>query len=91
MDTIIEMMRLMRAARVLAGLSQEELARSAGISRQMVVRVEKNDGKGVSVNALQSLRDALEMSGIEFIPSTAIRGPGVALRKLKNNEPDIHQ
>jgi transcriptional regulator with XRE-family HTH domain len=83
MDTIAEMMQLMRAARVLANFSQEELARQAGISRQMLVRIEKNQAKGVPVEALRLVRSALEAAGIEFIPSTDSRGPGIALRRSK--------
>lgn len=81
MDTVFEIMKVMRAARILAGLSQQELAALAGISRQMVVRIEKNDGKGVPVAALHLLRLALEKSAIEFIPSTPDRGPGIALKR----------
>lgn len=81
MDSIHEMIRLMRAARVLVDLSQEELARRAGISRQMLVRIEKKGARGVPVDALESVREALEQSGVEFIQSTTWREPGIALLK----------
>lgn len=80
MDTMHELVDIMRAARVLAGMSQADLAAASGLSRQMVVRME-NHGGNVTVGVLATVRSALEKSGVVFIPSTAARGPGIALKR----------
>ncbi|MBD9522784.1 helix-turn-helix transcriptional regulator [Ensifer sp. ENS02] len=81
MDTITSLMKLIKAARALAGASQDELAQEAGVSRQIVVRVEAAD-ETVTVDAVEKVRAALERKSVVFIPSTADRGPGVALSKI---------
>jgi len=80
MDTILSLMKLMRAARTLTGASQDELAQEAGVSRQIIVRIEAAD-ETVTVDAVEKVRAALERKAVIFIPSTAERGPGVALSK----------
>ncbi|WP_426289403.1 helix-turn-helix transcriptional regulator [Ensifer adhaerens] len=82
MDTIPSLMRLIKAARALAGASQDELAQEAGVSRQIVIRVEAAD-ETVSVDAVEKVRAALERMSVIFIPSTPERGPGVALLKTQ--------
>lgn len=80
MDTMHELIDIMRAARALAGMSQSELAAAAGMSRQMVVRIENHKGN-VSVDSLEIVRIVLEMEGVIFIPSTPTQGPGIALKR----------
>ncbi len=80
MDSMRETVEIMRAARVLAGMSQSDLAAAAGMSRQMVVRIE-NHGGNVTVDALETVRIVLEIKGIIFIPSTPTQGPGIALKR----------
>ncbi len=43
MDSMSEIMIALRAARALLGLSQEELASLAGVSRQVVLSIEKSE------------------------------------------------
>ncbi|MFW2228468.1 helix-turn-helix transcriptional regulator [Rhizobium sp. CRRU65] len=82
MDSLPEIMIALRAARSLLGLSQEELADVAGVSRQIVVRIEKADGS-VLVDAVTKVRVALETQGIIFLDGSRDHGPGVTLsRKL---------
>lgn len=80
MDSISEIMRALRAARALLGLSQEELAELAGVSRQIVVRIEKGESN-VLVEAVEKVRMALESKGVAFIDATRERGPGVAMTR----------
>jgi transcriptional regulator with XRE-family HTH domain len=80
MDTMHDLIDIMRAGRVLAGMSQAELATAAGLSRQMIVRMEAH-GDNVTVGTLSLVRGALEKAGVVFIPSSASRGPGVALSR----------
>lgn len=75
-----EMMDILRAGRVLAGLSQDELGEAAGLSRQIVVRIEGHQ-HNVTIGAIVAVQTALTNAGVVFIPSTPTRGPGVALKK----------
>lgn len=56
----------LRAARALLRLGQDELARLAGVSAVTVRRAETG-AAGVSADAMDGLRRALEMAGIDFI------------------------
>jgi transcriptional regulator with XRE-family HTH domain len=80
MDSISEIMHVLRAGRALAGLSQEELAELSGVSRQIVVRIEKGEGN-VLVEAVNKVRTALEEKGVAFIDATREHGPGVAMAR----------
>lgn len=86
MDTIYEQVSILRAARILAGLSQDALAERAGVSRQIVVRLE-NGGANISIGHLEKVRTAIEQAGVVFIGSTAERGPGIALRRKTRPNP----
>lgn len=81
MDSMSEIVRLLRAGRVLVGLSQEELADLAGISRQIVARIERGEDN-VLLDSVKRVRSALEASGVVFIPSEKGRGPGLAERRV---------
>lgn len=82
MESLYEMMTLLLVARALVGLRQQELADRAGISRQILVRIE-NSEVGVQVAAVEKVRKALQKEGVEFLPSTSDRGPGIAMKKRK--------
>jgi transcriptional regulator with XRE-family HTH domain len=65
-----------RAARAWIGLSQEELAGDAGITRRTLIRLENSEEPG-SERTMEKLRVALEKRGIEFL----FEGPqGVGVR-----------
>jgi transcriptional regulator with XRE-family HTH domain len=78
MDSLSEIMQALRAGRALVGLSQEEVAERAGLSRQIIVRLEKGDGN-VLVDAVQRTRTALEREGVIFIDGNENHGPAVAM------------
>jgi transcriptional regulator with XRE-family HTH domain len=86
MDSTSEIMTVLRAGRALLGLSQEELACRAGVSRQIVVRIERCE-TNVLVDAIEKVRAALEAGGVVFIEGSAERGPGVALTRSRR-DPD---
>lgn len=85
MDSPTDIMIALRAARALLGLSQEELASLAGVSRQIVVRMEKCEGN-ILVETLSRVRAALEAHGVVFIEATSERGPGVALARRHSQD-----
>jgi len=82
----MEIMTALRAARALLGLSQEELAGLAGVSRQIVVRIEKCE-VNVLAESIDKVRAALEEGGVVFTDGEADRGPGVAIRRMDREVP----
>ena len=70
-----------RAARVLLGLSQEELAQRASLGLGTIKRIEAARGElRGTVQSLYRIQSALEQAGIIFIEQNDDRGPGVRLR-----------
>ncbi|WP_237232074.1 helix-turn-helix transcriptional regulator [Sinorhizobium meliloti] len=84
-----EIMRVLRAARALVGLSQAELAELSGVSRQIVVRIE-NGENNVLVEAIEKVRRALEQEGVTFTDATPRHGPGVALARSTDGDVSRH-
>lgn len=80
MDSTLEIMGALRAGRALLGLSQEELASRAGLSRQILVRIEKGE-QNVLVESIEKVRAALESGGVVFIDGGQDHGPGVAMAR----------
>ena len=50
-----------RAAREKAGRTQGELAESAGVSRQLVIRLEAGRAPGIQLDKLMAVLDALDL------------------------------
>jgi len=70
-----------RAARVLIDLSQEELAKLAGIGVATLRRVEAvRDEISGNARSILRIQRALEEAGVEFIDQDDVKGPGVRLR-----------
>ncbi|MBN9068319.1 MAG: helix-turn-helix transcriptional regulator [Rhizobiales bacterium] len=80
MERIPEVMALLRAARALLNLHQEQVADIAGVSRQTIARIENESGT-IPVETIEKVRNALEKRGVMFLPSSAECGPAVGLRK----------
>ena len=75
--------RQIAAARVLKGISQEELANMASISAPTLRRMEASEGPATGLaNNVKAVRAALEASGVIFVEENG-EGPGVRLRKAK--------
>ena len=68
-----------RGARGLLGLTQPALASKAKLGLSTIVDFERSR-RPVSREAVQAIREALELAGIEFIDENG-GGPGVRVRK----------
>ena len=75
--------RQFREGRLLAGMSQDDLATAAGVAPGLIVRIEAVDGMAMmrKPDAL-AVRAVLEDAGVEFVPESD-EGPGVRLRKVE--------
>lgn len=62
--------RELRAARVLAGLTIQELADISGVSKPTIQRVETKGGRRSSIDAIA---EALRTKGIVFLESGGVR------------------
>lgn len=70
---------LLRAARVLLDIPAHELAARAGVSKRSLVRLEACEP--VSLEIAFRVQKAIEQAGIEFVPETKTKGPGLIVRK----------
>jgi transcriptional regulator with XRE-family HTH domain len=70
----------LRAARVMLGLSQAEVAARVSLSVPTIKRAEADTGIRVSEDVRAAIRAVLEASGIEFTDGEA---PGVRLRRKR--------
>jgi transcriptional regulator with XRE-family HTH domain len=68
----------LRMARAAVGWGVRELAEKAGVTANTVTRIE--NGSDARQSTMDSLRDALEAAGVDFIEENG-GGPGVRLRK----------
>ncbi len=70
-----------RGARAILRLSQAELAKAASVSLETIKRLEAMHGElKVRLDTLTRIKEALERTGIEFIPENG-GGAGVRLAK----------
>lgn len=69
-----------RAGRHLLGLSQAEIASATGLSLPTIKRAESDREVSVSVEAIATIRTALEAAGVQFI---AENGGGAGVRLVK--------
>lgn len=72
--------KVLKAARVLACLSQAELALMARVGHATVSRAEGGAG-GTSLENVKRIIAALEQAGVRFLPETKRDGEGVRLAK----------
>lgn len=72
----------LRAARVLAQWSRDDLARESGTARETIQNFEmrQSDPKR---STLLAWRNALQKAGVVFVDEDEHGGPGVRLRKTK--------
>jgi Predicted transcriptional regulators len=78
MESMRETIAVLRAARVLAGMSQSDLAAAAALSRQKIVRMENGAGN-VPLEVVEAVRVALERAGIVFNAGTKLQGTSIAM------------
>jgi transcriptional regulator with XRE-family HTH domain len=74
--------RLIKAARILVGWSQGQLAQRAGVGRNSLYRLEADQADS-RASTIEKLTEALAQGGIRFIPATEDHQIGIALRKLR--------
>lgn len=77
---------MIRAARVLLGLSQDDLAGIADVTRWTVMRVEADDEVPTNprrIAVCSAIRNGLEKEGIRFLYPGAAHGGGVVLKKSR--------
>ena len=79
--------RLIRAARVLAGIDQSTLAADAGVAQKTVARIEADASGSTDARRLEMLKLLVrifsERYGIEFFEATEQSGEGLRFRKNK--------
>jgi transcriptional regulator with XRE-family HTH domain len=68
-----------RAARAMLGLEQAELAQKAGVSIKTIKRFESTHGR-IDGHSVWSVKNALELGGIEFLEGEGLRGRGEGVR-----------
>jgi len=73
----------LRAARALTGLSQAEVAESAGVSIPTLKRAEAGGPIKVADDTIATIAKALEKAGVEFI---AENGGGAGVRMKKHSK-----
>lgn len=69
----------LRAARVLLDITPADLAEKAKVSTRSIVRIEAREPVGLEIS--MRVQKALEELGVEFLPETKSRGPGMRVRK----------
>ncbi len=68
----------LRAARVLLGWRQNDLAKKAGVGTGTVNRAEKGE-KLPRPFTMKLLEDTLRQAGVKFVPADGEVGPGVVI------------
>lgn len=76
--------KILKAARVLLGLKQEDVVAELGIDRRILARLELSENQKVDVVLFNKFRAIYERRGIEFLPSDANHGNGVRFRSPEN-------
>lgn len=78
--------KLLKAGRILAGLSQDQLAAEAKVERRALSRLEEDDRKRIDVELAGKIRVTLENFGIEFTEATEFVGAGVRLTIVQKDK-----
>ena len=77
----------LRAARVLLGWRQEELAKAANIGLSTIQKIEQTGGLVMgNVSTVMRLQQALENAGIKFLDTDSNGGPGVRWMSTPKND-----
>ena len=76
---------VLKAARVMAGLTRDELAELAGVSLPTLVKIESGTKK-VSLEYVDKVQTALETAGLEFYGDGDVKGEGVRFAQRQKRE-----
>ncbi|KQQ84196.1 helix-turn-helix transcriptional regulator [Aureimonas sp. Leaf324] len=71
---------LLRAARLLADLSLEDLAEKAKVARRSLLNMEAGKGDCM-LSTMENVKQALEAAGVVFIGETEFHGPGLRVTR----------
>ena len=71
--------RVLKAARVMLGWSQEELADRSGIGRTSLSKLEAGSTQ-VRLHTIRAVQAALQEGGIKFLPEGETEGEGVRFK-----------
>lgn len=78
-QNMIDNPKIFRAARVLLGWSQEDLAEKTGLGRSTIIRLEMGE-TNARVVTFRTIQKALEEGGIKFLSATESEGEGIRYR-----------
>ncbi|MCO6386692.1 helix-turn-helix domain-containing protein [Aliihoeflea sp. 40Bstr573] len=73
---------ILKAARVSSGLSQDEIATLAGVSRDTIQKLEQ-DASSVRRGLYLRVIETLQAAGVQWLPATEAEGEG-----FRQNPPD---
>lgn len=73
---------LLKAARLLAELSLDELAERAGVGRRSLAAMEAGNSDCM-LSTMELVKQALEAEGVIFLGETEFHGPGVRVSTAK--------
>jgi len=79
MPVMVDPARYLKAARVLLGMTQHDLAKASGISRATIDRIER--GANARRHSFDRLQETLERRGITFQGSSEKDDGAIILRK----------
>lgn len=83
--------RQVAAARVLAGVSRNDIAARAKISLITLAEIEAEGSVAVAAEPAQALRQALEHFGVLFVPENDNVGAGVRLKFTRRDAKQINR
>lgn len=72
---------ILRAGRAMAGLTQSELAKLAGVDRRAIAKLEANDDGEAKLGLAEKVVKILQDEGIEFIHADNKHGNGLRWRE----------
>ncbi|WP_162003361.1 helix-turn-helix domain-containing protein [Microvirga tunisiensis] len=72
--------KILKAARLLLNLTQEQVGEAAGLSDKTVKRMESGAAK-VTIDVLEAVQRVYERQGIRFLQETDDEGEGLRLPK----------
>lgn len=79
---------MFRAARAMLNLTQQELAKEAGLERRIIARLESSQDN-VKIRQSVQLRRTFERLGIEFTAASKSFGPGLRWKTPTSGESSI--
>lgn len=76
--------RILKAGRVLTGVSQRAMAKIVNSSQRTIARLEEDQRQLLNIEVANKVRDELERRGVEFTDATDAHGIGVRFKSPDN-------